>query len=165
MNNRPKIRLELSLVDKVIEIAGSVLLCATWGLVAVCYSGLPDIIPIHYNASGIADGFESKENLLILPVISSVLFIGMTVLNRFPHIFNYPVNITEDNALIHYLNMTRMLRILKLVIVLIFGMLVFKAINQTDDTTNELGRWFVITTILLIFIPLVFYFTKSFLHR
>jgi hypothetical protein len=48
----------------------------------------------------------------------------MTVLNRFPHIFNYTTTITEENALREYTRATRLVRYLKLTMVLILGIVV-----------------------------------------
>ena len=118
---------------------------------------LPEIIPTHYNATGKADGFGNKSNILVLPIISTVLFIGLTTLNKYPHIFNYPIEITEQNALHQYTNATRMMRVLKLVIVVIFGLIVFKTIQNVNGNADGLGTWFLPLTMGLIFIP-IFYF-------
>lgn len=46
----------------------------------------------------------------MLPVTSAILFPGMSLVNRAPHIFNYPVRITSENALIQYTNAPRLIR-------------------------------------------------------
>ena len=165
MKDRPRIQLRLTLSDKIIETIGWALLCITWILVILFYNRLSDIIPIHYNAAGVADGFGGKIHLIILSILSSALFIGMTILNKFPHIFNYPVKITEDNAFAQYQNMARMIRIVKLVVVLIFGLIVFKTISIAGNQGNEIGSWVFILTIVLVFVPITFYIVKSFLYR
>ena len=107
---RPKIRIELTTADKAVEILGWFSLLAIWIFTIASYSNLPDTIPIHYNGAGKADGFGSKINMLMLPFIATILFVGMTVANKFPHVFNYPTKITEENALRQYTNATRMMR-------------------------------------------------------
>ena len=63
------------------------------------YFELPEIIPTHYNEAGEADSYGDKLNILALPIISTLLFIGLTILNKRPHLFNYPSEITKENAL------------------------------------------------------------------
>lgn len=162
MNERPKIKLELTTTDKTFEILGWVSILAIWVLTITNYTNLPDTIPIHYNSSGEADGFGGKGNILTLPLIATVLFVGMTILNKFPHVFNYPTNITEDNALRQYTNATRMIRYLKFIIVVIFGLIAFKTIRNVNGQTTGLGVWFLPLTLGLIFIPMTYFIVKSF---
>jgi hypothetical protein len=86
----------------------------------------------------------------------------MTILNKFPHIFNYPTNITQDNALRQYSNATRLLRYLKLIIVFIFGLIVFKVIQNANGEADGLGVWFLPLVLGLTFIPLTYFGIKSF---
>ena len=162
MSERPKLKLELTKFDKIHEILGWTLILAIWVLTISNYSNLPDTIPIHYNGAGQADGFGGKGNILTLPLIATVLFIGLTILNKFPHVFNYPTNITADNALRQYTNATRMIRYLKLIIVVIFGLIAFKTIQNANGQADGLGIWFLPMTLGLIFIPLIYFVVKSF---
>ena len=116
---------------------------------------------MHYNLAGKADGFGNKNQILTLPIVSSVLFIGLTFLNRFPHIFNYRTKINEENAFYYYTNTTRMIRFLNLIIVTIFGLIIFKTIQNAKGNADGLGSWFLPLTFGLIFIPLAFYLTKT----
>jgi uncharacterized membrane protein len=159
---RPKIRIELTTADKMVEILGWSVLLATWVFTIASYSSLPDIIPIHYNGAGKADDFGSKINMLMLPIIASILFVGMTIANKFPHVFNYPNKITEENALRQYTNATRMMRYLKLVLVVLFSLIDFKTIQGTRGQSAGLGIWFLPLTMGLIFIPLLYFIIKSF---
>ena len=90
MGERPKLKLELTKIDKAVEIMAWLLICADWALVINTYKSLPNIIPTHYNGAGLADGFGDKSMIFTLPLVATVLFVGLTILNRFPHIFNYP---------------------------------------------------------------------------
>ena len=158
---RPKITLIPTTADKLVELLGWLILLALWGLTISHFSTLPDTIPTHFNASGEADGFGSKASIIGLPVIASLLFVGLTVLNRYPHIFNYPTAITEDNALRLYTLAMRMLRYLKLVLVLVFGGIEFMTIQHATRKAAGLGAWFLPLTLVLIFIPLIYFVIKS----
>lgn len=161
MNERPKIKLELKTTDKAFEILGWISIVAIWVITIKSYPKLPDTIPIHFNGLGQADGFGGKGNILALPLIATILFFGMTILNKFPHVFNYPTNITADNALRQYTNATRMIRYLKLNIVVIFGLIVWETIRNANGQTNGLGFWFLPLTLGLVFIPLTYFLIKS----
>ena len=162
MSERPKLKLELTTFDKTLEILGWTSILAIWVLTITNYTNLPGTIPTHYNGVGQADGFGGKATILTLPLIATVLFIGLTILNKFPHIFNYPTNLTQDNALRQYTNATRMIRYLKLIIVVIFGLIAFKTIQNANGEADGLGVWFLPMTLGLIFIPLTYFVIKSY---
>ena len=161
VNEKPKITLQLTIADKIFEILGWTFVIAIWFLTIANFANMPDTIPIHYNATGQADGFGGKGHLLTLPLISTILFIGLTILNKFPHLFNYPANITPGNALRHYTNATRLIRYLKLIIVIIFGLIVLQTIRNVNGQISGLGAWFLPLIFGLIFIPLIYYVIKS----
>lgn len=162
MEERPKIKLKLSKVDKIFEIAGWLSIISLWGLTITNYANLPETIPTHYNGAGQANGFGGKETIWTLPLIATILFVGLTILNKFPHILNYPTNITLDNALRQYTNATRVIRYLKLIILVIFGLIVFKTIENANGKAEGLGIWFLPMTLGLIFLPLMYFVVKSF---
>lgn len=62
------------------------------------YSRLPEQIPTHFNFSGEADQWGPKSDIWILIAIFTAIGVGMVVLSRVPHVFNYPSTITLDNA-------------------------------------------------------------------
>ena len=161
MNKRPKIKLQLKQTDKILEVVGWVSVFGIWALTLTNYSILPEIIPIHFNGVGKADGFGNKTHIFVLPIISTLLFIGLTILNKHPHIFNYPSQITKENAVHQYTNATRMMRVLKLVIVLLFGLIVFKTIQNVNGHAGGLGTWFLPLTMGMIFIPMLYFLIKS----
>ena len=137
MNKRPQIKLQLNQTDKILEIVGWVSVVGIWALTLTNYSILPEIIPIHFNGAGKADGFGNKTHIFVLPIISTLLFIGLTILNKHPHIFNYPSQITKENAVDQYTNATRMIRVLKLVIVVLFGLIVLRNNSNCKRTCRR----------------------------
>ena len=161
MNKRPQIKLQLNQTDKILEIVGWVSVVGIWALTLTNYSILPEIIPIHFNGAGKADGFGNKTHIFILPIISTLLFIGLTTLNKHPHMFNYTSQITKENAVHQYTNATRMIRVLKLVIVVLFGLIVFRKIQIVNGHADGLGTWFLPLTMGMIFIPMLYFLIKS----
>ena len=159
---RPKLKIQLSPSDQVFELLGWGVLLALWVWTGTSYSNLPDTIPTHFNAAGEADGFGRKASIFGLPVIATLLYIGLTLLNRVPHSFNFPTPVTQDNALRQYTNATRMIRYLKLILVVVFGGISFQTIQQANGETDGLGVWFLPVTLGLIFLPLIYFMIKSF---
>ncbi len=161
MEERPKLKLVLTNTDTIIEIVGWFLIVAVWGFTLSNYQSLPNTIPIHYNGAGVADGFGDKWIILTLPFIATVIFVGLTVLNKYPHIFNYPTAITKDNALSQYRNATRLIRYLKVIIVVIFGLIAYQTISQANELSEGLGIWFLPLILGLVFMPIIFYLIRS----
>jgi uncharacterized membrane protein len=159
---RPKLKIQLTPTDQVLELLGWGVLLALWVWIGTNFSSLPDSIPTHFNAAGEADGFGTKASIIGLPLIATLLYIGLTLLNRFPHIFNFPTPITPNNALSQYTNATRMIRYLKLILVFVFAGISYQTIQQANGTGEGLGLWFLPLTLVLIFVPLIYFVSKSF---
>ncbi len=158
---RPRIKLPFEPLDKILEALTFGALLFLWGYTLQNYASLADTVPVHFNAAGQADDYGSKTNIWILPVIATVLVAGLTVLNFFPHIFNYPVTITAANAKRQYLLATRFMRIMKLALVVIFSMIMVMMIKSQQEGTGELGTWFLPVVLCITIIPVIIYFIIS----
>lgn len=165
MTDRPKIKLHHSRVDTLTEITGWLLVIVVWTLTISAYSTLPETIPIHFNGSGHVDGSGNKAMVWTLPIMGTILFTGLTILNDHPHRFNYPVPLTHENASTQYTRATRLIRYLKLVIIVIFTILTNRTIQTATGAGDGLGPWFLPLTLGLIFIPLLGYVASSFLKK
>ncbi len=162
MGVRPIIKIELTQSDKIIEILGWIFIGILWLLTVYFFSLLPATIPTHFNAYGKVDDYGSKATILILPIISSVLFIGLTILNKYPQIFNFPSEITEENALKQYTLATRMIRILKLSLALVFSLIFIQICLASSGITVGFGILLLPVTLLLIFVPIGYFVIKMF---
>ena len=162
MEERPRIKLQLGVIDILLESLGWLAVIGIWGLVIGNYSSLPNSIPAHFNALGVPDSYGGKASLFVLPIMATLTFSGITFLNKFPEIFNYPTDITSTNASAQYLNSTRMLRFLKLVLVVIFGVIVFSKIQIGYGLASGLGYWFMPFSLGLLFLPLIYFIGNSF---
>lgn len=162
MNQRPRIKIELKPFDKIIEILAGVTFLLIWILTIKNYISLPDTIPIHFNASGHADGYGSKSTFFILPAIGTLLFILLTFLNKYPHIFNYPVNITEENAYQQYSNATRLVRYIKFSVEFTFLLIVWGIVQTVHGKSSGLGVWQLPLTLAMNLIPTIYFAVKSY---
>lgn len=161
MEKRPKIELKLTQTDKFLEAIGYLMLIIFWIMTIVSFSSLPESIPIHYNGLGEVDNYGSKTSIFILPIIATFLFTFLTLLNKNPENFNYNVEINEENAEKQYTNSTKMMRLMKLIVVFIFLLIDYMTIQTSKGNSEGLGIWFMPLTLGLIFIPLAYFAYKS----
>jgi uncharacterized membrane protein len=161
MKERPKIKPAPTAGDRNIEVLSALILTATWFLAVYAFSFLPETIPVHFDLKGNPNRFGSKANLVVLPIISTILYTGMTIINRYPHIFNYPVKITEENALRQYTNATKMLRVLKLVVLIVFFTIVFFTVRSASGATFQ-GIWILPFMLAVVYVPLGYFIVRAY---
>ncbi|HAF17037.1 MAG: DUF1648 domain-containing protein [Thermacetogeniaceae bacterium] len=154
---RPVLKIPRSPLENVTEVL-AVLGIIVHALILFYYwSALPDVIPTHFGISGEADGWGSKNTLFVLLVMSVVSYVTMTVLNFFPHIFNYTVEITEKNARAQYSNARSMLNIIKVEMVYLFAYLTWGTVQVALGNASGLDVRIMIIAIILISVsPLYF---------
>jgi uncharacterized membrane protein len=155
MEAKPRLKLNLSRLDKRLEVTNKILLFVLWSLTLYSFWKLPATIPTHYNASGQVDDYGNKLTLLILPILATAIYFGLTQLNKHPHVLNYMNKITEDNAHRQYTIATRMLRFIKLATLLIFSLMILFTYLTAIGVTNGLGSWFLPLTSGLVLIPII----------
>lgn len=116
MEYRPKINIEFTRFDKILELTGRISLIILWVLSILFYSLLPETIPTQFDGNGQAVTYGNKFTILVIPSIATILFIALNIFIKHPHILNYPKFITPDNAHFQYSNAIRMMRFTKLLI-------------------------------------------------
>ena len=62
------------------------------------YPALPDVVPVHFNFTGEADGFGGRSSVLWLAGVMTAMGVLIGWLSTKPHVLNYPGDITEANA-------------------------------------------------------------------
>lgn len=162
---RPRIVLEQTGFDRALEglaLSGLLVLIL---LPLVYYGDLPETIPQHFNAKGEADGFGSKTFVWFLPGLGIVLYSMMTLLNRNPHIFNYTVKITPENAEAQYRLATRLIRWLKAFVVLLFVYITWGIISGALTGKTSIGSWFLFVVLAINFGTIGWYWSASWRKR
>jgi len=159
-NERPRIKVPLEPIDVIVDMLSLALLVMLIIYTALQIQDMPDTIPTHFNFEGEADGFGSKHTMWLLPAIGIAMFIGFNILNRYPHIHNYMVNITEENALKNYRFSTRILRFVMLFTKILFVYIQYSIVSAANGNHSPIGSWFVpVILIVSIVLPgfLIFY--------
>ena len=162
MQTRPKFKPQLTQNDWILEIAGWLTLLALWIVTLWYYTELPVLIPIHFDLAGNINDEGSKITIFILPLFGSIIFTGMTLLNRYPHLFNYPVKVTVENAERLYTTASRLIRYLKFATVFIFTIISFLTVQNSMGRLEGLSVWIIPLMVVMIFVPLIIAIIKMF---
>lgn len=141
--------------DIVINLICLLLLSGTAVYLFLNWSSIPDKIPGHYNAIGQVDRWGNKEELLILPIIGWAMYIGITVVEHFPQIWNTGVTVTEKNKKQVYRILKNMSGTIKLVIVITFVYLTANSVFA-----KSLPPWFLLVFLALLFGSMIFFLIK-----
>ena len=140
-------------VDLLIELLGLASLLMLLILPFLYMNRLPDEVPVHYDISGQADKYGTKGSIWILPLVGLLFFAGFSVLNRFPHVFNYPVRVSEENAERLYRIGTRTIRILKTLLVTMFLYInantIYTAMGNSQGTNRIIIPGFIFLILVL----------------
>lgn len=158
---QPKVKINLSFFDIILEIIGYILLILYWFFIINIVSDLPNDIPTHFNGTGQVDSYGSKISIFGLPFMGLLLFIFLTILNKHPEKFSYAVQITNDNAEKQYTIATRRNRIIKTIILILFIIIDYKTIEIAIGNSISLGNWFFLFVFCLFLFPIVYYVVKS----
>ena len=112
-------------------------------LVMLQWNRLPPQVPSHFGLSGEPDAWSSRSTILILPLIAAVIYVSLTLLTRIPHTYNYPWPITDANAEEQYRLSQRLLRIVKNIVVLLFGIVYVVTVRVAAGEAQGLTVWFL----------------------
>lgn len=159
--DRPLTRPEYEPFDWLLEVLALLTLFSFLGYVIYIYQRLPDIIPTHFNAAGLADDYGRKNNIWMLPGIAVLLYFMLTMINFIPHMFNYPTKITPQNAMRQYTLATRLIRILKIILLVMFFYIGYATVSVSHGNSSGIGFWFIPVFLGFVFIPMIIYFIRS----
>lgn len=100
MNKRPRPVLDVPLSPfetllVILTVLGMITIVA---ITFWAWSTLPAIVPTHYSLSGRPNAYGGKGFLLVMPVLSIFLASLLMLVCRYPHTYNYPWLITNENA-------------------------------------------------------------------
>ena len=95
---RPVLDIPLTLTDRVVAVIGIIGIVLLVALPVFAWSGPPDKVPIHFGVSGDPTSWADRWMIWFLPALGLILTISMSLLARYPHVYNYPVTVTDENA-------------------------------------------------------------------
>jgi len=163
MQKRPSLNIQPSKLDKFLEIIAVVLLLSLWlsCFWALQHIGPEKLLPIHFNLKGIPDKYGSKNSLLLPPIMATVLYSGITFLNKFPETFNYIRPITMENAHAAYTRATRLMRWLKIGLVFVFCYLEASILLEAYNIKPGLSNYFSLFFLTILLLPTAWYLIQT----
>ena len=155
MSSRPRIKLVPEPLDRLLDVGGIALLCMLWVMVYFSYQNMPDTIATHFDGGGNADGFGNKSMMFIAPVVATITFFLLFFINKAPHLFNYNVTITDENAPTYYRLATRMIRLMNICMLIAFFAVAYTMMNGGSSPIV------IIVAVSLPILPVIWYFVQS----
>lgn len=135
-----------------LEIVGLLLVVGMIAVVCIYWNQIPQKIPGHYNAMGEVDRWGSKSEIIISPIVSSLLYILLTVLSFFPKTWNVGVKITELNREAVYCCTRNILSLIKVELV---GMFFYT--TYYTATAQSLPAYFIPVFLFVVFGTVIYY--------
>jgi uncharacterized membrane protein len=164
-NQRPVISLGLSPADLAVELAGAIAIVLAVLPIVQFWAVLPDRIPIHFGFSGQPDVWGDRVTIWILPAVAAIIFVVLTTVSRYPHTFNYPVRITEENARRQYLLARSLLVWLKAEVCWLFAFVVRQQILVALGNAQKFSMELILGIIILILATVGLYLFKAYSAR
>lgn len=152
---QPQIEVKQKPHDKKVVVAGWIIIGINFLLGLYVIFDLPDIIPIHFNLAGKADAFGSKNDIWLAPILSLLIYWGLTLITSKvkPWNYNYPIKVSEKNARQLYTLSNRMLYHLNLGIALVFLWLTVHIIASSKGLGSYTSWMFLPLAIFVTLYP------------
>jgi uncharacterized membrane protein len=143
MAHRPEILVRRSRAERVMQVAAVGCLVTLLAYAAYVWPDLPARVPTHFGFAGPPDAWGSRASLLALPLMATVFFLALTFLERIPHHYNYPIEVTAANAPRMYALGRRLVLSVKLMLVLVFGFIFRTSADVALGKASGLPGWFL----------------------
>lgn len=140
------IKIERNALDILETIVSLLCLIGVVVYLILAWNTITDKIPAHYNAAGEVNRWGNKSELIVLPIISWLMFGLITLIERFPSIWNTGVRITDDNRTEVYRLLKNLIAVVKMFVLLMFG-----SLTVISSLSLSLPVWYILAFIGLLF--------------
>lgn len=159
---RPILKLEYSTLERFLTAVAFAVLILDFILLFVNWNTIPSTIAVHIDGSGNANGWGNKSTLLMLPIVNVFIFLLLFVLSKFPHIYNYTVNITEENAEYQYRNARTLMIALNAIITSMFTYISWTTVKLALYGKNSgFQLAFIVVFVIFMFATFIIYIKKA----
>jgi len=152
-------------MNPALEFAAAAGILVAIFLVVQAWSGLPAKIPTHFAASGRVNAWGRRETILLFPALSVIIHAGLSLLSRFPHLYNYPWPITPENADRQYQLASSLLGWLRMETVWLFVYIEWMTIQAALGRAIGHDAWLLWAALAAIFATLGWYFRSAYRAR
>ena len=164
-SQRPRLAIPRTRLEINCEIVAAAVLVMLFIYLVMTWTALPDKIPTHFNFSGKPDSWGNKHSLLPLLGLLAVLYVGMSIVQRFPHIYNYPFAITDQNCEKQYLLARQLITVIKAELVCILSYITWQTVEVARGAAPDLTVWFMPAFLGLVLTTTIIYFVKAYRAR
>lgn len=161
VGKQPKLEIPRTRLEIYCEVVAAIAVAFVFIYLTATWTTLPDKVPTHFNFAGTPDQWGSKYSLLLLLGVTFVLYAGLSILSRFPHIYNYPFALTEKNRPRQYLLARQMMTALKAELVFVFVFITWQTTNVALGNAADLTAWFTPVFLVVVFGTIIIYFVKA----
>ncbi|MDR6553688.1 DUF1648 domain-containing protein [Paenibacillus qinlingensis] len=161
MEQRPVIQLGRSKAETILDVISLLVIISMIAYVAYEWRDMPERIPMHFNGKGEIDGWGNKMSLMAVPLIGVIIYVGLTLLSKVPHVYNYPTTITAQNARGQYQNARLLIHSMKTIILILFMFIEWSIIQSAKEGNAELSLWGLGFILLILFGTIIFFLIRS----
>jgi uncharacterized membrane protein len=149
------IKIERNALD-ILEIIVSLLsLVGVAAYLILAWKTIPDQIPGHYNAVGEIDRWGDKSELIVLPIVSWLMYGLITLIERYPQIWNTGVRVTEENRTEVYRLLKSLIAVVKMFVLLMFG-----SLSVISSLGLNLPMWYLLAFLVVLFGTIVYFIVR-----
>lgn len=163
IKDRPKLVIKKTGIERVLDVTTCMLFIIFTLYFTQQWMTLPYEIPIHFNMKGEPDGWGGKWIVWIPLLIALILWIGLSILEKYPHTYNY-LNLNVDNAERQYKNARFMVNIMKAeitIFLMYISWMILDFSSQKGADTHQ--AWLpIVLFIIVLFGSIGFFVYRSF---
>jgi len=108
-----KIRLISNIISISLLVGYTIFLIIVW-------RKIPNVLPTHFEAAVEADSYGKKITLILMPILGYMILFAIIFFERFPNIWNFPVEVTDRNRNRLYMLSFQMMAVVKIMMVVLF---------------------------------------------
>ena len=149
------IKIERNALDVLEAIVSLSCLVGVTLYLILAWNTIPAKIPAHYDAAGEVNRWGSKSELIMLPIISWLLYGMITLIERFPQIWNTGIRVTEENRAKVYRLLKNLIACVKMITLSIFSCL-----TVLSSLARNLPMWFLVAFLALLFGTIAYFIVK-----
>jgi uncharacterized membrane protein len=141
--NQPELPVVRAPAEPFIQIAAIGALVVLLVFAVRVWPSLPASVPTHFGFSGEPDRWGGRAWLLALPAMATLFFLVLTLLERAPHVYNYPIELTSSNAPRAHALGRELVLWLKLIVIVTFAVIFWTSVQVALGKATALPGWFL----------------------
>lgn len=95
------------------------------------------------------------------PFLGALQFLIITSVQDKPHLMNFPLKITPENIERQYALGMRMVKMIKIILATAFLSILYYSYYDAIGLEGTFGAWLLPVVMLVVFLPLLYYYIKS----